>query len=152
MPRVLLVLVTAVLLGPGLVAADQAEREATRFNEAVTKLTQTRDEAHAAQKAKSLAFLIAIAKSRMKAEDTAGATEAWRAILVIDREHADARTYFTTLGTLDAVLAELDAKPTDLLGLGAGEPASDKPSPDKPDKPGPDKPGKSAKKDAEKAP
>ncbi len=127
MPRLYSVFAIVALCGPGLAAADQGERETTRFNEAVIKLTQVRDEAHAAQKAKSITALTAIAKSRMKAEDTAGASEAWRAILVIDREHADARTYFMTLGTLDAVLADLDAKPTDLLGIGPADTATDKP-------------------------
>lgn len=141
MTRVLFVIAVVLLLNRGVAAADQAERETTRFNEAVTKLTQTRDETHATLKAKSTAALTTMAKSRMKVEDTAGATEAWRAILVIDREHADARTYFMTLGTLEAVLVELDATPTDLLGLGAPDAVPVKPE-TKPD----------AKKNAEKAP
>ena len=107
-----------------LAAADQAEREALRYNDAVTKLVQARDEALANHKAKAITALTVTAKGRMKAEDAAGAAEAWKAILGIDRAHADARTYFTTAGTLDAVLAELDAKPTDLLGLDTGEAAA----------------------------
>lgn len=116
--RLLLVLLS---LPVGLVAADQPEREALRFNDAITKLMQTRDEAQANHKAKALTALTVIAKSRTKAEDAAGAAEAWKAILGIDREHAEARAYFTTLGTLDAVLAELDADPADLLGAGTPE-------------------------------
>lgn len=126
MPKALYALAIATLLGPALLAADLAERETTRFNEAVTKLMQARDEAQANAKAKSLLALTAIAKSRMKAEDTAMATEAWRAVLVIDREHVDARAYFTALGTLEAVLVELDAKPTDLLGLDLAPAPKDK--------------------------
>jgi hypothetical protein len=107
-------------------AADQADRETLRFNEAVSKLMATRDEAVANHKAKAIVTLTVLAKSRTKAEDAAGAGEAWRAILGIDREHADARAYFSLQGTLDAVLAELDAKPTDLLGLDTGDaPAKD---------------------------
>lgn len=102
-------------------AADQADREALRFNDAVSKLMATRDEAVANHKAKAIVTLTVLAKSRTKAEDAAGASEAWRAILSIDREHSDARAYFTLQGTLDAVLAELDAKPTDLLGLDTGD-------------------------------
>jgi translation initiation factor IF-2 len=127
-----LTVLTATLLGAlPLVGADQADREALRYNDAVTKLQQTRDEAKANIKAKAIVALTAIAKSRLKAEDATGAGEAYRAILSIDREHEDARTYFTTLGTLSAVLAELDAKPTDLLGLDTGDaPAKDTTSKD----------------------
>lgn len=111
------------------VAADQADREALRFNDAVSKLMATRDEAIANHKAKAIVTLTVLAKSRTKAEDAAGAAEAWRAILSIDRDHSDARAYFTLQGTLDTVLAELDAKPTDLLGLDTGDaPAKDAPA------------------------
>jgi hypothetical protein len=126
MSRLLPGLLLAALLAPALAAADQGERETTRFNEAVTRLMQARDEALATHKAKAVLTLAALAKSRLKAEDAAGAGEAWRAVLMVDREHADARAYFTTLGTLDAVMAELDAKPTDLLGLDAGSTAGGK--------------------------
>lgn len=101
--------------------ADQAEREALRFNDAITKLSSARDEAIANHRAKAILALVAIAKSRTRAEDAAGASEAWRAILTLDRDHSDARAHFTAQGTLDSVLAELDAKPTDLLGLDSGD-------------------------------
>lgn len=111
---------------------DQAEREALRFNDAITKLLSARDEALANHQAKAIVALTVMAKSRTKAEDAAGATEAWRAILTLDREHSDARAYFTLQGTLDSVLAELDAKPTDLLGLDSGDAAATpEPIPDK---------------------
>lgn len=125
-PRSSIACLLLILALPTLGAADQAEREALRFNDAVAKLMQTRDEAQANHKAKAITSLTAMAKARTKAEDVAGATEAWRAVLTIDREHADARAYFTLQGTLDTVLAELDAKPTDLLGLDSGDaPAKD---------------------------
>lgn len=115
-----------LLLVPHLRGADQAEREALRYNDAITKLMQVRDEAIANQKAKVISTLTVMAKTRAKAEDAAGTAEVWKAILSIDREHADAKAYFTTAGTLDTVLAELDAKPTDLLGLDTGEAATAK--------------------------
>lgn len=122
LPALLLLLVALPVLG----AADQADREALRFNDTITKLMQIRDEAVANHKAKAIAALTVMAKSRTKAEDAAGAAEAWRAILIIDREHTDARAYFTLQGTLEAVLAGLEAKPTDLLGLGVDDaPAKD---------------------------
>jgi hypothetical protein len=109
-------LLIPLLLPLALAAADQSDREALRFNDAITKLQQSRDDAQANAKAKAVMALTVIAKSRTKAEDAAGAAEAWKAILGIDREHADARAYFTLQGTLDAVLAELAANPADLLG------------------------------------
>ena len=124
-PLLALLLLLAVVL-PAFAAAEQADREALRFNDAITKLMQIRGEAVANHKAKAIVTLTVMAKSRTKAEDAAGAAEAWRAILIIDREHSDARAYFTLQGTLDAVLAELEAKPTDLLGLGVDDaPAKD---------------------------
>lgn len=116
--RLLFILLSLPL---ALGAADQADREALRFNDTITKLMQARDEAQATAKAKAITTLTLIAKSRTKAEDAAGAAEAWKAILGIDREHADARAYFTLLGTLDAVLMELDANPADLLGADTTE-------------------------------
>lgn len=110
------------LLSLPLAAADQAEREALRFNDTITKLMQARDEAQANARARAITALTVIAKSRAKAEDAAGTAEAWKAILSIDREHADARAHFTQLGTLDAVLAELAADPADLLGAGTEKP------------------------------
>lgn len=120
-PRPLVALFLLCLVLPAFGAAEQADREALRFNDAITKLMQIRDEAVANHKAKTIAALTTMAKSRTKAEDATGAAEAWRAILSIDREHSDARAYFTLQGTLDAVLAALDAPPTDLLGLDAGD-------------------------------
>ena len=96
-------------------AVDVVERETLRYNDAVTKLAQIRDEAIAVQRTKAINALTAQVKSRVKANDSAGTEEAWRAILKIDREHKDARSYFTDLGTLVQVLAKLDEK-VDLLG------------------------------------
>jgi hypothetical protein len=109
-PAIIFTLSTSFVL-----AADVAERETLRYNDAVTKLAQIRDEAIAVQKTKAITALTAQAKSRVKADDSAGAAEAWRAVLSIDREHKDARSYFTALGTLAQVLAKLDEK-VDLLG------------------------------------
>ncbi len=81
----------------------------------MTKLAQIRDEAIAVQRTKAINALTAQVKSRVKANDSAGTEEAWRAVLKIDREHKDARSYFTDLGTLVQVLAKLDEK-VDLLG------------------------------------
>ncbi len=114
-------LIIALLVPSVLNAVDQADREALRYNDAITKLMQARDEAQANAKARAVTALTVIAKNRTKAEDAAGAGEAWKAILGIDREHADARAYFTQLGTLAAVLKELDADPTDLLGQDSQE-------------------------------
>ncbi len=98
--------------------AETVDREALRFNDAMTKLKITRDQAIDAVKAKSLVTLSNLAKNRTKSNDAPGAMAAWRAALMLDREHVEARAFFTTAGTLAEVLKVLDAKPTDLLGLG----------------------------------
>ncbi len=51
----------------------------------------------------------------MRRGDNAAATEAWRAVLEINRAEPNACAYFTAIGGLDQVLAQLD-QPTDLLG------------------------------------
>lgn len=100
-------------------AAEMVDRESLRYNDAVTKLEIIRDQAIAAQRYKSLMTLSKLAKNRARSNDAEGTTAAWRAVLFLDRENAEARAFFSTAGTLDQVINELDAKPTDLLGLGA---------------------------------
>lgn len=64
---------------------------------------------------KALKLYVRIAQRAVKDNDSAGATMAWTEVLRLDRKQAEAVAWFTKLGTLDAVVAELD-NPTDLLG------------------------------------
>jgi hypothetical protein len=118
----LLALLTFSLSGTtALKAAESVEREALRYNDAVTKLIIIRDQTIATQRFKSLSALSKLAKNRARANDGPGTMAAWRAVLRLDRENAEARAFFTTAGMLDQVITELDAKPVDLLGLGADQ-------------------------------
>jgi hypothetical protein len=63
-----------------------------------------------------------IAQRLAKAGDGTGAALAWKEVLRLQRANVEARTFFTMLNTLDAVLAELDQPATDLLGNPVGNP------------------------------
>lgn len=117
-----LLLLLSATVAP-LCAGEAADKEALRYNDAVTRLQRSHDEALAKEKARSIAALSAIAKAKTKASDLAAAGYAWKAVLVLDEANADARKHFEALGQLDAVLAELKAgdSAADLLG---GEPAT----------------------------
>lgn len=115
----LLLLATPALL----IAGEAVDKEALRYNDAVTRLQRTHDEGIAKEKARSITALSAIAKAKAKANDLAAAGTAWKAALALDDANADARKHFEALGQLDAVLAELKAgdSAADLLG---GPPAA----------------------------
>src|SRR5271170_3972176 len=92
----------------GLLPANEAtDREILRYNDAVSKLQKTNEEGLAKEKARTLAVLISLARQRVRANESAGATLAWQAVLSLDEGNAEARKYFTANGTLDAVLAKL---------------------------------------------
>lgn len=99
-------------------AGEAADKEALRYNDAVTRLQRAHDEALAKEKVRSIAALSVLAKARTKASDLAAAGYAWKAVLALDEANADARKHFEALGQLDAVLAELKAgdSAADLLG------------------------------------
>lgn len=117
-----LLLLLSATVAP-LCAGEAADKEALRYNDAVSRLQRAHDEALAKEKARSIAALSAIAKAKTKASDLAAAGYAWKAVLALDEANADARKHFEALGQLDAVLAELkaDDSAADLLG---GEPAA----------------------------
>ncbi len=104
----------------GLLAGSEAiDHEILRFNDAVSKLQKADDEGLAKEKARTLAVLIPLARQRVRANEGAGATLAWQAVLSLDEGNAEARKYFTASGTLEAVLAKLKQEPSaDLLGTG----------------------------------
>lgn len=108
-----------------LTAGDAVDKEALRYNDAVTRLQRTRDEGIAKEKARSITALSAIAKAKAKTNDLAAAGTAWKAVLALDDANAEARKHFEALGQLDAVLAELKAGDSvaDLLGQPAPAPS-----------------------------
>jgi hypothetical protein len=118
MRRILLLL---LLTGScaGLLGNELIDREILRFNDAVSKLQKADDEGLAKEKARTLAVLIPLARQRVRANEGAGATLAWQAVLGLDEGNAEARKYFTANGTLEAVLAKLKQEASaDLLGTG----------------------------------
>jgi hypothetical protein len=106
-------------------ASDAADKEALRYNDAVTKLQKAYDEGVAKEKTRAIIALAALAKQSVKAGDLEAAGQAWKAVLALDDQQADARKYFEVTGKLDAVLEEINRGGTkDLLGDTA-KPAGD---------------------------
>ncbi len=92
------------------VAKEIAKREAE-----VAKAKQVYDAAVKVADDKALKAYVRVAKSAVKDSDPSAGNAAWTEVLRIDRHHPEAIAWFTKLGTLDAVLADID-NPTDLLG------------------------------------
>jgi|GEM_PF-3119911 hypothetical protein len=117
MPPTLLLLAGLAGLAGVLGASEAIDKECLRYNDAVSKDQKIYDEALAKEKARSIAVIVPLARSRVRANDQSGAATAWQAVLSLDENNAEARKFFTASGTLDAVLAELkqDAA-VDLLG------------------------------------
>ncbi len=113
-------------------ASEALDHEILRFNDAVSKLEKTNDEGLAKEMAKTLSVLIPLARQRMRANEGPSASLTWQAVLSLDESNAEARKYFTTLGTLDAVLAKLKQEASGDLFSGIGGGAEDK-SDSKPD-------------------
>jgi hypothetical protein len=106
-----------------LLGNEATDREILRYNDAVSKLQKANDEGLAKEKARTLAALIPLARQRVHANDGAGASLAWQAVLSLDDGNAEARKYFTANGTLDAVLAKLKQEASaDLPGPGDDKP------------------------------
>jgi hypothetical protein len=120
-PFALLLLLTGIC---GLLAGNELiDHEVLRYNDAVSKLQKADDEGLAKEKARTLAVIIPLARQRAHANEGAGATLAWQAVLSLDDGNAEARKYFTANGTLEAVLAKLKQEPSaDLLGSGDDKP------------------------------
>jgi hypothetical protein len=124
------VLLAAALLGSvvscRLWSSDELEREVARHDAEVAKAQQVFDDAVASANDKALKVYVRIAQRQAKAGDVPGATASWKEVLRLQRMHAEARAFFTSLNILDDVIAELDQPPTDLLGnpLGAASGAN----------------------------
>lgn len=101
-----------------LIGADAVDQALAAWDAEAMKARQTYDSALARSDEKALKALQTLAKSAARKGDIAAATEAWTAVLEINRADPEAVEFFTALGTLDKVLAALDeaAKPRDLLG------------------------------------
>jgi len=122
---VLLLAVCALLA----VEDDPVLKERVKYDDAVAKLRKGFDDGIAKERAKAIPLLAVVAKKQVVKGDMPGAGRAWKEILRLDEQHAEARQFFTSLGTLDKVLGEIEAEESassDLLGDSAG-PAVGKP-------------------------
>jgi hypothetical protein len=102
---------------------DPLVKELGRYDDAVAKLQKTYDDGVAKERNKSIPAIAAIAKRLLAKGDMPGAVKAWKAVLRLDDQHAEARQFFTSIGQLDKVLAELESEESagaDLLGDGVG--------------------------------
>ncbi len=125
-PMITLRPLCAALLAVCILAAaedDPVVKELTRHDEAVAKLQKNFDDGNAKERARSIPIIGAIAKKLIGKGDMPGGVKAWKAVLRLDDQHAEAREFFTSIGQLDKILAEIEAEQSaggDLLGDGAG--------------------------------
>ena len=109
------VLVFALTTSAFGATADELAKEVAKRDAEVAKAKQLFDGAVKVADDKALKAFVRIAQRAAKDSDPNSATSVWTEVLRLDRKHPEAVAWFTKLGTLDAVLAELD-NPTDLLG------------------------------------
>lgn len=95
--------------------ADDLAKEVAKRDAEVAKAKQVYDAAVKVADEKALKTYVRIGQRAVKDSDPTSATAVWTEVLRLDRKNPEAIAWFTKLGTLDAVLAELD-NPTDLLG------------------------------------
>jgi hypothetical protein len=95
--------------------ADELAKEVAKHDAEVAKAKQSYDDATKAADDKALKAYVRLGQRAVKDADTKTASAVWTEVLRLDRKQPEAIAWFTKLGTLDAVLAELD-NPTDLLG------------------------------------
>ena len=117
--------------GPGATAAPVADHPAVTADLARWREARTREgaafarieaaartkalDADARLRTRALGLLTPQAERADKAGDLPAAATAWKAVLTVQRDHPAAAAWFTRIGTLDKVLAEIPDG-TDLLG------------------------------------
>ncbi len=102
---------------------DPLAKELSRYDDAIAKAQKNFDDTVAKERGKTIPVLITLAKKVVGKGDMPGAVKAWKAVLRLDGQQVEARQFFTSIGQLDKVLAELEAEESaggDLLGDGAG--------------------------------
>jgi hypothetical protein len=114
--RSLLLLLLVMATMPAL---EELDKEVARHQVETAKLDQDHQQAVAKARQKSVATLERLAAKQTRAGDLAGATLVWKEVLRLDQDHAEARRFFSALGTLDSMLAEV-ATTTDVLGNPSG--------------------------------
>lgn len=109
--RVFLFLLAMLITSSGRVIAADNEKEIDTLlrvhADATLKADQARLRAVETSRDNTIASLVRVAGRAYTAKDRVSETNAWKAILRLDREHKKARQYFTDLGNLDQMLKEL---------------------------------------------
>ncbi len=109
--RMLLCLLAVVATSGFLAIAADSEKEIEALlrghADATLKADQARLRAVETSRDNTIALMVKVAGRAYTAKDRFSETNAWKAVLRLDREHKKARQYFGDLGTLDQVLTEL---------------------------------------------
>lgn len=109
--RALVVLVTVGILSISIaVAADSLnaiDAVVQKHRATVERATAARTSAIKKSQDDSVGMLLKLANSAYSKRDRLSETNAWKAILQLDRDHPRARQYFADLGNLEATLAAL---------------------------------------------
>lgn len=95
---------------PHAIAADNAKPIETVMRnhaEAVAKADQLRAKAVEKSRDDAVSQLVKLASKAYTEKDRVAETSAWKGVLTLDRTHKKARQYFTDLGTLEKMLAEI---------------------------------------------
>jgi len=117
-------LILALVVLASLPALEELDKELARQATELAKLDADHQQATAKLSAKTITNLERLAAKQSRAGDLTGASLVWKEILRQNTDHADARKYFTALGVLDTVLADVTTV-TDVLGNPiAGSPTS----------------------------
>jgi hypothetical protein len=114
-PALRLAALLGALAASPLWSLDELEREVARHDAEVAKAQKQFDDAVTAINDKTFKTIVHLAQRQTKAGDMVQASASWKEVLRLQRSQAEARAFFTSLGTLDAVIADLD-QPRDLLG------------------------------------
>lgn len=110
-----LLLLCLLALSARATASEAVDKALTTWDKDLTNALETQAKADARATERTCTALVYAAQSAARRGDIAAATDLWKEILSIDEEHAKAREFFTAIGTLDAMIAEINT-PVDLLG------------------------------------
>lgn len=84
--------------------------------EAVAKADEVRAKSVDKSRRDAVSQLVKLAMKAYSDKDRGAETNAWKAVLRLDRSHAKAIQYFSDLGTLEKVLAEIKETENDVTG------------------------------------
>lgn len=114
---------TAVSIAQASDNTKLVEATLKNYNESVGKADDVRSKAVEKARHETVQQLARMASKAYSEKDRVAETNAWKAVLTVDRSHTKAVQYFKDLGTLEKTLAELPkdvgapvAQPTSIVG------------------------------------